>query len=187
MQEKRHNFYIPLRNQSVIIITTLVPLIIFSVVQLFRIEEQGSYGLITYYFSNKEFIPNDYKLLLYGSIFTSVFLFFNLLNSSIIIDDYKESFLEIFIKSALRIIPLSCNLFILSFFLYLFIYRGLWALSELKDGLAFSPFLKCLFFVTTGYFSIKSFSHIYLLKTYIKSGDKDKAIGYVLKYKLFNL
>ena len=180
------DFYIPLRNQFAKIYTGIIPILIFSVIQLIRTDTSGGYGILEYWLFSSDPIPNDHKLLLFGSIITMIILLTQFI-SSLIKRDKEKSLFNIFLSGLLGIIPAICNLTILLFFFYLIFYRGFWSISEFRNGFSFIPILKLIFFVGFGFYGYTGFSHLYQLRRLLKVNKKDEAISYVVKHKLFDL
>jgi len=120
------------------------------------------------------------------SILCCIIIFFHLFSTRLIKTQEKSS-LEVFLSGILGVIPTFINLFTLIFLLYLIIYRGIWTLSELNNGFSLITLLKFVIFTGLGLYGYIPFTHLYMLKKYIKSGNEEKATTYIFKHKLLKL
>jgi hypothetical protein len=176
------NVYLPLRNQAAQTATALLIVLVFGIVQWIRSDQPGQLGLVDYWRFSLANIPNDYKLLvLISAIALPLMLLFTF---TALVDRNK---INPFILGVLGIIPVLGNFLILSFFAYLILYRGLWSLSEFKNGFSFSPILRTFFFTAIGIYGYKGFAHFYQLKRLLKENKMGEFIDYVDKYKLYKI
>lgn len=176
------NVYQPLRNQAAQTATALIIFLVFGIVKWVRSDEPGQLGLIDYWRFSSANIPNDYKLLVLMSTITLPLMI--LLTFTALVDRNK---INPFILGVLGILPALGNFLILSFFAYLILYRGLWSLSEFKNGFSFSIILKSIFFTGIGIYGYKGYAHFYQLKSLLKENKLIEFVDYVDKYKLYKI
>lgn len=171
--------YVPIRNQASQIATSLIIFLIFGAVQWIRLEQPAQLGIIDYWRFSLLEIPNDYKLIVLTSAFLLPWMLIVIFST--IIDKNKVNPL---LLGLLNPISTIINFIIMTFFFYLIFYRGLWSLSEFRNGFSFIPILKMIFFVGVGTFGFKAFSHFYQLKRLVRQNKMEAFIDYVVKYKL---
>lgn len=174
--------YVPIRNQASQIATSLIIFLIFGSIQWIRLEQSGQLGIIDYWRYSLLEIPNDYKLIVLVSAFLLLWMLWVTFFAII-----EKSKLNSLLLGILNPISTIVNLIIMTFFFYLIFYRGLWALTEFKNGFSFIPILKVIFFVGIGVFGYKAFSHLYQLKRLLRKNKMAEFTDYVVKYKLHEI
>jgi len=147
------------------VITGLLFFIIFGAVQWFRLGSSSG----------------DYRLIVYGCLISIIAL---VIKSLYISFDAKGT--SPFVLGMLGIFPFTYDLYLLLFLGYLVLYRGIWGLVDLQNGFSFIPLIRAFFFCLFGWYSYKSFHHLYQIGRLVNARQNEALAFYILKYKLNN-
>ena len=112
------------------------------VITVFAVVQSLRYG----------FRASDYLILIVGSILTTLLAFAYTLVSVMRANGSPKKTWMAFAAFG--------GFFPYVFFLYLFFYRGLWALSGLLNGFSVRPILKMIVFSILGYYALRQFYRI---------------------------